>query len=64
MSLRLIVIVSVLLLAGCGETTPTPQATTSPAPTQSGVKNSKLPPEVEFDPATATQKYQKKKTKP
>jgi hypothetical protein len=52
---RLIFLAAVLAVAGCGETgspsTPaTPQKSAAP-----------LPPEVEFDPATATQKYQKSK---
>ena len=55
---RLLVLGAVMLLAGCGGT----GTTTAPAPAPQAEK---LPPEVEHDPATAAQKYQKaKKTRP
>ena len=60
MSPRLIILGVVLLLAGCGQSRPTQLAPVAP-----GAKQSTLPPEVEFDPATAVEKYQKnKKPKP
>jgi ABC-type glycerol-3-phosphate transport system substrate-binding protein len=55
---RLLLLCAVLALAGCGGDAPT----TAPSPTQKAPK--KLPPEVEFDPATAADKYKGKKTKP
>jgi hypothetical protein len=55
---RLLILVVLLLPAGCGESAPTT------APAQAPKADTKLPPEVEFDPATATQKYQKQKTRP
>ena len=55
---RLLILSAVLLVAGCGESAPT----TAPAPAPKA--DSKLPPEVEFDPATATEMYKKKKSKP
>ena len=55
---RLLILGAVLFLAGCGGDA----ATTPPAPAPKA--NEKLPPEVEFDPVTATEKYQKgKKTR-
>ena len=51
---RLLILVAMFLLAGCGEGG---SPTTAPA----SKADSKLPPEVEFDPATATEKYQKQK---
>jgi hypothetical protein len=63
MSFRLLALFAVVLLAGCGQSGSTQPAT--PDPARSGAKPSALPPEVEFDPATATEKYQKnKKPKP
>lgn len=56
MTLRFLLLFAVLFAAGCGGTAPTT------APVAPGAK---LPPEAEFDPVTATEKYQKKnKTKP
>ncbi len=56
MTLRLLILGAVLFAAGCGDTAPT----TAPA-----APGAKLPPEAEFDPVTATEKYQKKnKPKP
>lgn len=53
---RLLLLAAALALAGCGDNT---APTTAPAPAV------KLPAEVEFDPVTATEKYQKKiKTRP
>lgn len=49
MFVRLIVLIAVSLLAGCGTKTP------QPAPAEKAVLA--LPPEVEFDPAAATEKH-------
>lgn len=57
MLLRLLILCAVLPLAGCGDAPPT----TAPGPAP---KAETLPPEVEFDPATAADKYKGKKTKP
>jgi hypothetical protein len=62
MTFRALVMLAAVLLAGCGEAGPKTQPTPAPP---ADVKKSPLPPEVEFDPATATEKYQKnKKPKP
>jgi hypothetical protein len=53
MSFRLAVLAACLILTGCGETTPT-----ATQPQSHGAKAAPLPPEVEFDPATAAAKYQ------
>jgi hypothetical protein len=54
---RLLILSAVLLVAGCGGSA----TTTAPAPKADG----KLPPEVEFDPATAADMHKKaKKSKP
>lgn len=45
---RVILLLSVVWLVGCGKSTPPPPVV---------VKTTKLPPEVEFDPVTAAQKY-------
>lgn len=45
-----IVLLAALVLAGCGKPEPTPA---DPPPAPAG-KAAKLPPEVEFDPATAS----------
>lgn len=55
---RVLILGAVLLVAGCGgDGTPT----TAPAPAP---RAEKLPPEVEFDPATAADKYKGKKPQP
>ena len=50
-----IVLFAALVVTGCGTTDPTPAAP-DPAP----AKKVKLPPEVEFDPATAAKLHAKK----
>jgi len=54
---RMLFLCAAVLLSGCGGDAPT---TAPPAPP----KGDKLPPEVEFDPVTATDKYKSKKSKP
>ena len=59
MTLRLLLLGAVLFVAGCGGSAPT----TAPAPAPKA--EGKLPPEVEFDPATASEMHKKnKKSKP
>ena len=59
MLFRLAVLAACLMLTGCGETTPT-----ATLPQSNGAKAAPLPPEVEFDPATATEKYKAAQKKP
>lgn len=60
MTLRPLILATVLFVAGCGgESTPTTAPATAPK------AEGQLPPEVEFDPVTATEMHKKKqKTKP
>jgi hypothetical protein len=58
MILRLLVLAACVALCGCADD---PHAASEPPP---GAKAAKLPPEVEFDPATAAEQYKAAQKKP
>ncbi|MBX9626205.1 MAG: hypothetical protein K2X82_20570 [Gemmataceae bacterium] len=56
---RITLLAALVLLTGCGRSDPTPADPDPPAG-----KAAKLPPEVEFDPATAAKQHSKKTYRP
>lgn len=57
MRARLLTLIAGLIVVGCG-------SSTTPTTPPNANANTKLPPEVEFDPATATDKNLKNKKRP